>query len=91
MLLLGLALLATSSTIEYQEWIATSAFDIGLPSLSVLVNSTSVTTSTPSRLHRWIQRYYGVSQQGTARRQWPESLSSAVKLPVLLTSLTYVL
>ncbi|MEN8167635.1 MAG: hypothetical protein ABFR65_09200 [Pseudomonadota bacterium] len=44
MMLLGLALLATTPEIEQQEWIAASAFGIGLPSLSILVNRTSVTT-----------------------------------------------
>ncbi|MEN8177392.1 MAG: hypothetical protein ABFS39_02100 [Pseudomonadota bacterium] len=44
LILLGLALLATSPEINKQEWIAASAFGIGLPTLSILVNRTSVTT-----------------------------------------------
>lgn len=44
MLLLGLALLAASPEIAKQEWIAASAFGIGLPALAILVNRTAVTT-----------------------------------------------
>ncbi len=43
-ILLGLALLATSPEINLQEWIAASTFGIGLPTLSILVNRTSVST-----------------------------------------------
>ncbi len=44
MMLLGLTLLATSPEINEQEWITASAFGIGLPTLSILVNRTAVTT-----------------------------------------------
>jgi hypothetical protein len=41
MILLGLVLLASSPEIDAQKWIAASAFGIGLPSLSILVNRIS--------------------------------------------------
>lgn len=44
MMMLGLVLLVTTPEIEQQEWVAASAFGIGLPTLSILVNRTAVTT-----------------------------------------------